>query len=265
MEFMLLNGKFKQVLYRWILMDDLSHINWQSVDGGVVTIGGSRRGVLFGEFGPKHECSVPSFQISSQVFNFEEIENFFTGDSPIEQRLLESFVRLPTEGEWELAFQNQILSSIEGIELLGDFVPERGYWGQPTDGRPKGPIGFQAIRDWSNAKNGIPKSGFMFEQEKSASFRLVRNNPEDFEIQWGKDRVPLLPMGHDPIRRASEEVLISIIFGIIPSFIWAFFNASPDYIREGWPGLVLGGIFIGVFSAIFWRPAFPVFSLNKSE
>ncbi len=241
-------------------MTDSSEIEWTEVEGDIVTIGGSRRGVLFGELGPKHECSVPSLHSTSRADNFVEIEKLFPGDVGIEERLHKSSIRLPTEGEWELAFKNQLLSPIHGIEMIGDFVPERGYWGQPTDGRPKGPQGLQIIRDW---KNGVPKNRFIIDSEKSVAFRLVRQNESISRIKWDGEGDPL-PLGPDPIRRATEEVMIATLLGIIPSFIWAFFNASPDYIREGWPGLVLGGLFIGVFSAIFWRPPFPIYR-KKSE
>ena len=242
-------------------MTSSSQIEWQQVEGDQIIIGGSRRGVLFGELGPKHECSVPSFHITSRAYNFEELSKLFPGDATIEERLQKSSIRLPTEGEWELAFNNQLLSSTNGIEILGDFLPERGYWGQPTDGRPKGPRGFQIIRDWSNLKLARPKTGLVFEDNQPVSFRLVKVDPE--VMKWDGDGDPL-PAGPEPVRRAIEELLIAIFLGILPSFVWAFFNARPGYIQEGWPGLVLGGVFISVFSAIFWRPSFPVFR-KKSE
>jgi len=253
---MLLSGKYKPVKHRQIEMD-LTEIDWESNDGGIVTIGGSRRGVLFGEFGPKHECFVPSFEITSQAFSRQDIEQMFPGEGPIESRLLDFSLRFPTEGEWELAFSNNQLTSIDRIEILVDRIPERGYWGQPTDGRPKGPLGLQSIRDWGIQKDGKPKSGILFEEKNNALFRLVRHDSEDNE-KWNDSGDPL-PIGPNPIRRFIEEVMIATILGIIPSFVWAFFNASSGYIREGWPGLVLGGLFIGVFSAIFWRPSYPIF------
>lgn len=242
-------------------MTGSSQIEWQKVEGAQIIIGGSRRGVLFGELGPKHECSVPSFHITSRAYNFKEISKLFPGDATIEERLQKSSIRLPTEGEWELAFNNQLLSSTNGMEILGDYLPERGYWGQPTDGRPKGPRGFQIIRDWNNLKLGRPKTGLVFEDNQPVSFRLVKIDPE--VMRWDGDGDPL-PVGPEPVRRAIEELLIAIFLGILPSFVWAFFNARPGYIQEGWPGLVLGGVFISVFSAIFWRPSFPIFR-KKSE
>lgn len=237
-------------------------IEWLSNEGGVVTIGGSRRGIIFGQFGPAHECEVPSFEISSKAFSQHEIKNLFSEDTPVEELLRTSHLRLPTEGEWELAFQQKQISSVDGIEALIDHVPERGYWGQPTDGRPKGPRGFQIIRDWRNSKEGRPKTGLLFEDNQSVSFRLVREVPKAMSRDGDGDP---LPTGPEPVRRAIEELLIAILLGILPSFIWAFFNARPGYIQEGWPGLVLGGLFISAFSAIFWRPSYPEFKKDDKN
>ena len=238
-----------------------SEIAWVSNDGGIVTIGGSRRGVLFGQLGPKHECLIPSFEITSRVFTIKEIHHMFPGEGPIEDILLHHSLRFPTEGEWELAFRNEQLESTDEIEILVDRIPERGYWGQPTDGRPKGPDGFHSIRDWKTDNDGKPKPRLLFEENQNVVFRLVRHH---FHKNWTEDG-DTLPSGPDPVRRFAEELVIATILGIIPSFVWAFFNASSGYIRGGWPGLVLGGLFIGVFSAIFWRPSYPIFKKLKQE
>ncbi|MED5375870.1 MAG: hypothetical protein VX892_05115, partial [Candidatus Thermoplasmatota archaeon] len=114
--------------------------------------------------------------------------------------------------------------------------------------------------DWKTDNHEKPKSGLLFEENQNVVFRLVRH--ENTDKKWTSDG-DTLPTGPDPIRRFSEEIIIATVLGIIPSFIWAFFNASSGYIREGWPGLVLGGVFIGVFSAIFWRPSYPIFKKLK--
>jgi hypothetical protein len=67
----------------------------------------------------------------------------------------------------------------------------------------------------------------------------------------------------DKYRLLSEELIISLIFGIIPSFIWASFNASPGYISEGWLNLIFGGLFIGVFTIIFWRPRTKTWTVDQ--
>ena len=59
-----------------------------------------------------------------------------------------------------------------------------------------------------------------------------------------------------------EEIVICALIGIIPSFVWAYFNASPGYIAEGWLNLILGGVFMGLSTAIFWRPRTPTYLEN---
>ena len=149
---------------------DPSDIVWVSNDGGIVTIGGSRRGVLFGQIGPKHECLIPSFEITSRVFTVKEIQQMFPGEGSIEDILFDHSLRFPTEGEWELAFNNKQLESAAGIEILVDRISDRGYWGQPTDGRPKGPHGLQCIRDWKTDNHEKPKSGLLFEENQNVVF-----------------------------------------------------------------------------------------------
>ena len=106
---------------------DPSDIVWVSNDGGIVTIGGSRRGVLFGQIGPRHECLVPSFEITSQVFTVKEIQQMFPGEGSIEDILFDHSLRFPTEGEWELAFKNKQLE------------PTRMTWAIKYELRPKNP------------------------------------------------------------------------------------------------------------------------------
>ena len=85
------------------------------------------------------------------------------------------------------------------------------------------------------------------EAEKPESVRLViRENPD-----WSDDPLTI-PIRKDNQRIITEEVLISLFLGVIPSFIWANYNASDGYLREGWLNLILGGIFFGLFTSLFW-------------
>jgi uncharacterized membrane-anchored protein YitT (DUF2179 family) len=59
-----------------------------------------------------------------------------------------------------------------------------------------------------------------------------------------------------------EEIVICTLIGIIPSFVWAYFNASQGYISEGWLNLILGGVFMGLCTGIFWRPRTPTYLEN---
>tara|TARA_Y100001960_G_C14357988_1_gene672876 strand:- start:334 stop:594 length:261 start_codon:yes stop_codon:yes gene_type:complete len=66
-------------------------------------------------------------------------------------------------------------------------------------------------------------------------------------------------------RLFKEEALICLFAGILPSFFWAFFNASPDYIRNGWLNLIIGGVFFGLLTIVFWRPRQPTWYLVSGE
>ena len=61
-----------------------------------------------------------------------------------------------------------------------------------------------------------------------------------------------------------REAVIALMIGIIPSFTWAYFNASEGYIQTGWPGLVFGGLILGLFSMIFWRPKTTSYRLGRN-
>ena len=76
------------------------------------------------------------------------------------------------------------------------------------------------------------------------------------------DNVLSLPARADNRRIVFEEIVICTLIGIIPSFVWAHFNASQGYIAEGWLNLILGGVFMGLCTGIFWRPRTPTYLEN---
>jgi hypothetical protein len=80
-----------------------------------------------------------------------------------------------------------------------------------------------------------------------------------------KENPPFIPNRRNRKEVIIEEILICLIVGILPSFVWAFFNASPDYIREGWLNLVLGGAFFSLFTMIFWRPRQPNWRIESDR
>ena len=58
---------------------------------------------------------------------------------------------------------------------------------------------------------------------------------------------------------AIHDCSIFVAYIITDMLAWALFNASPGYIAEGWLNLVLGGVFLGLSTGIFWRPRTPTF------
>ncbi|MFL2977662.1 MAG: hypothetical protein DBX05_00335 [Candidatus Poseidoniales archaeon] len=235
-------------------------IEWVSFDGGVVVIGGSRRGILFGDIGPPHESRVQAFEISRRGYTIDEVEERFGAKGGWEVAMTAAGIRPPTEGEWLCAHDSDVLEPLDGDELLIDRIEPRGYWGQPTDGRPKGPNGQRLIRRRSNSGDSTVH---LAQSEISEGFvRFVR--PVRPPQGWRGDGNPL-PLGPDPTRRFFEEVIIATIVGIIPSFAWAAVNARPGYIAEGWPGLILGGVMLGIMTSIIWRPRYRKFTLQADS
>ena len=221
-------------------------IQWIDVEPGSVVMGSDRRSIIFGGIGPRHEVKIDySFKISK---------------NPVEPSLAEIAVEeieaeICSESEWELANSRGLISGGDWeSEELADSAQD--YWGKACDGRPHfGQRGSpRIIRDWSS-RGPKPLSLFPSGLESNSGKRLVIRGQT-----WSEDP-PIIPNKRGNSRIIIEESIISIVVGIIPSFVWAYFNASPGYIRQGWLNLVLGGIFLGLFTAIFWRPRQPTWLL----
>jgi len=225
-------------------------IQWIEVEPGSVVMGSDNRSIIFGGIGPRHEVKIDySFRISKY---------------PVEASLAEIaaeelLAELCSESEWELANSRGLISGGHWeSEQLADLAQD--YWGKACDGRPHfGQRGSPRImRNWSS---GDPKPSSLFESGLSSNFgrRLVIR-----ETNWAEGP-PRVPNKRNNSRIVVEECIISLLVGVIPSFVWAHFNASPGYIREGWLNLVFGGIFLGVFTAIFWRPRQPSWLLEPER
>ena len=214
-------------------------IQWITVEPGKVFIGSDNRSILFGGVGPRHEVKIDyDFEISYLPVDSETTEVLIKNDD----------YYVASESEWTLAMEKGLISGNNGIEELSDKI--RGsYWSKYCDGRPfiEDDWLMKVSRAWNS---GVPKISLIPRGENSDYFRLVRRKGQN-----NFDHIaPQLPDSSDKSQLLIEELVISLLFGIIPSFIWANFNASPGYISEGWLNLVFGGLFIGVFTIIFWRP-----------
>ena len=224
-------------------------IQWVTVDPGKVFIGSDNRSVLFGGIGPRHEIKTNySFEISFFPVNYEIAELALQNE--------DCFVA--SESEWSLAMDKKLISGENEVEELSDRI--RGsYWSKYSDGRPFIEENWlmKVSRTWSD---GTPSITSIPKGEGCKYLRLVKRTKV-----WGHDSsAPKLPESSDKSNLLFEELLISLIIGIIPSFIWAYFNASTGYISEGWLNLVFGGLFIGVFTVIFWRPRTKSWRVGKN-
>ena len=224
-------------------------IQWVTVEPGEVFIGSDNRSVLFGGIGPRHEIKTNySFEISFFPVNYEIAELALQNE--------DCFVA--SESEWSLAMDKKLISGENEVEELSDRI--RGsYWSKYCDGRPFIEENWlmKVSRSWSN---GTPSITSIPKGEGCKYLRLVKRTKV-----WNYDSsAPKLPESSDKSNLLFEELLISLIIGIIPSFIWAYFNASTGYISEGWLNLVFGGLFIGVFTVIFWRPRTKSWRVGKN-
>ncbi len=230
-------------------------VSWVEVDPGSVLVGSDNRAIIFGGIGPRHEVSIGyRFRISAE---------------PIEPSVAEDLIKstgaeVASESEWELAHSRGLISGGDGsgVEALADSTDD--YWGKQCDGRPLVKKGSKPriTRVWrsGNASPSVMAHEKFGGPQNSTKMRLVlRDTPE-----WSSNP-PAIPIRRVGSRVILEEAVISLIVGIVPSFVWAFFNASPGYISEGWLNLVLGGVFIGLFTGIFWRPRQPTWYLESGN
>ena len=228
-------------------------ISWVDVSSGKILVGSNNRSILFGGLGPRHEVSIDyNFKISKIPVDFSKAEELLENNE----------VKIASESEWELAYSRGLISAKNlSSEILADNA--KNYWGKFCDGRPNIDEKNQSrmIKIW---KNGKVKSTSFFHSnnfiESKPKIRLVYR-----EKGIWSEKSPRLPVKFQNNRILKEEILISIFLGIIPSFSWAFFNATKSYIYEGWLNLLFGGLLFGFSTILFWRPIQPTWYINQNE
>lgn len=224
-------------------------LDWVQVSPGSATLGSNDRSILRGGVGPRHQVKISkSFEISKNPVPANiALEMIKSGEAEV-----------ASESEWAVSnAQGQIYAELGTIETLADSASS--YWGKPCDGRPwkeDGEIRARRVRVWS--ERGILESTRPIEIADSHSLRLVRR-----ESKYSETPIRL-PGAGDATRILKQEAVICLATGILPSFIWAWFNASPGYIAEGWLNLVMGGVFFGLSTAILWRPKTPTYIQTES-
>ena len=259
----------------------MSDIHWIQVHPGSAWLGDDRGALMHVGNGPRHQIKIESpFEISSEPITFSQWKSL-TGnaaagknsDEPlnlltplmIEAGLIgtDGNLRPPSEAEWALAdLQGAIEQGSVEVEVLSDRPPRSGYWGAPCDGRPwlppmrAGGVSnhtAHVTRVWKKegTVRGATPRGV---SRQKMGFRLVRSVEYKGEI-----KMPMNPQKSDIILR---EVAISLVIGIFPSFTWAYFNASPEYISSSWLNIAFGGLFFSLMTALIWRPKNPSFHIE---
>ena len=234
--------------------------------------------------GPRHQVKIETaFEISSEPITFAQWKaltgNAVAGqdsDQPlnrltplmIEAGLIgtNDNLRPPSEAEWALAdAQGVIKRGPVEIEVLSDRPPRSSYWSAPCDGRPwLPPLRAGGVSDhtahvtriWRNEKTvrGATPRGV---SRQKMGFRLVRGAQYDDDL-----KMPIAPQKSGLIMR---EAIIALLIGIIPSFTWAYFNASREYIASSWLNIAFGGIFFSLMTALIWRPKTPSFHVEDGK
>jgi|TARA_X000000368_G_scaffold75378_1_gene55809 hypothetical protein len=224
-------------------------LNWALVNPGSAMLGSNDRSILRGGTGPRHQVKISkSFEITKHPVPAKiALEMIKSGEAEV-----------ASESEWAVSkAQGLIHAELGTTETLADSASN--YWGKPCDGRPwtgVSEIRTRRVRIWS--ERGVLESTRPIEIADSHPLRLVRR-----ESKYSETPIRL-PGSGDAARILKQEAVICLVTGILPSFIWAWFNASPGYIAEGWLNLVMGGVFFGLSTAIFWRPKTPMYIQTES-
>ena len=225
-------------------------IEWVPVTPGRVEIGSDNRSILFGGVGPKHMVQIKyRYSITKHPVLIELAEKLIQSKE----------ADLASESEWQLALDQGAITGDGELEKLSDCC-KGDYWGKALDGRPHfiDDWTFHIAKKWSSGKC---KMSLLAKGSTEAKFARLVKREDNFDLDLSPER---LPTNRDITSLLKEEILIAITVGIIPSFVWAYFNASEGYIQTGWPGLVLGGIILGLSSMLFWRPKTVSFRLGRN-
>ena len=225
-------------------------IEWVRVIPGRAEIGSQNRSILFGQAGPRHMVELKyDFEICRKPVHIDEAKPLLESNE----------CRVASESEWQLAFEQGVVEGSDEFEKLSDRF--RGdYWGKELDGRPMSHDDwtFRIAKKW---KGGVPKTSLINPQQPEPEFvRLTRVE----KLSERDSNLPRLPSQRDTAKLIREEATVVIIAGVAPSFVWAYFNASDGYIQTGWPGLILGGIILGLATGIFWRPKTTSYRIGRN-
>ena len=249
-----------------------TELDFVKINAGDIHLGTNRGGLFFAADRPRHQVKIEySFYISEKCIPVEFWNEIFIEEKSIPNydkmthKDMERFFellnkkdqqfkyRLPSESEWELAKSKGILTNIpdKNGELLAD-QPHVSYWGAPCDGSPwleKNPkaAGFSM----QLIKTRTSKKGFSHHKlhNENIRFRIIKLNHDPINTVSRT-----LPKEFDRLEILKREFLMAILIGIIPSFIWAYFNASPGYILTGFGNLILGGVFFSLITGLIIRP-----------
>ena len=270
-------------------MENLS-LEFITVNPGNVYLGRDNGGLYFAAERPRHKVEINyQFEITKncitekewrRVFEkYQNIPNYYQ----LNQQNIEDFLkiineenedfkfRLPSESEWEIAkkqLKDSNLMPDKHGELIAD-QPHVSYWGAPCDGSPwlennskSAGYGMQCTKNGKSLNDKSITPGFSLHKshKKNIRFRIIKLPKEHVDSFNYK-----LPSEFDRFEILKREVIIAIFIGIIPSFIWAYFNASPGYITSGFGNLIMGGVFFSLLTGLIYRPKHPTLEFRENK
>ncbi len=203
----------------------------------------------------------------AEGYSWEKIEEFLNIINEASNKMdIEGEWRLPSESEWQSA-QNQLSIFVpeKKEEVLSDH-PHPNYRGASTDGRPRiieNPHSMMRLYRVSrmahpNKKMVSIKSQASIKNGQSGQiFRLIF-----VPSNWQPSDV-LVPDFFNLKRLASQEILIALIIGILPSFAIPIVRGMGSYAITGWVNLLFGGLCLAFASSLFWRPRTPTWEFTE--
>ncbi len=261
----------------------IDSVEFTKVDAGSVFVGDSSGGWIYASQRPRHEVRCPDFYIMEEVLSLEQLSrildvDLLEGEEHVWERArLEALIsiinekldgnsldidtnisweiRCPSQGEWLLAKELEIIRfSCGDKEILSDAVSSN-YRGAMMDGRPRiftdhGPMKWHtATMEIHPSKKEIfaLSSAPMDRKNSGLSVRLVITPIRE-------DNPVIVPNKADLASNIKDELIWTSILGVLPSFAIPWLRGMGDYIYSGWANLLFGGICVGFVTGAFWRP-----------
>lgn len=258
---------------------DLQELGFVEVPAGSVFVGTDKGGLIHGAERPRYQADLPEFWIMDSLVSESQFNSITDGegggDDPVDsisweqlEDLLDSLkahlpdsheIRLPSEVEWLRAREHLGFSLPSGCEEMLWDHPQNSNRGAPLDGRPRLDERLQSMmRRYRASIKTHPRSSEsifrsqapIFSPQKDTHFRLLIREITDSEPMT-------IPENADLGGIIRQEAIFALIIGIIPSFLIPILRGYPDYVLEGWPNLIFGGLFISLATSVIWRPRRP--------
>lgn len=246
-------------------------LEFLKVPAGKVMIGTDKGGWVHGSERPRHEVRLPDFLIMKKPLTksqFERINGRESDDeSPVDMidltqikqvstilgQHFDDEVRLPSQGEWEIA-RGEISLPCGFTELLADQATGN-HRGAQMDGRPRIDDMAGPMKDHRVSQTCHPKRDGFYVRIATPGGRPLPKVGFRLVVSPKRDNEPTrVPFNADFAANIRTELLWIVILGIIPSFVIPVYRGFSSYALDGWPNLLLGGLCAGFVTGAIWRP-----------